>query len=278
MNPKKNFINLKFLNLLKKIYRLYKNEGLNGLNRTLNSKFKQFFSPNFIYDEISRIAINTIKNAYEEQAKTIAMACSYVYQMGIEGDIAEFGTDEAHTSVAIASSVFQMNKFQKKDPRGIKSIHYFDSFEGFPIIDNEVDKQSKLVKYGIWKKGTCNSYSEEAFKKKISQYLSCKFYITHRGWYKDTLQQIKDSQKFALIHVDCTLYGSAKEVFEYILRRKLISVGGIILIKSFRLYSDDNIAGEQKAFFEMTNKYKVNFEDLGDYGHFSKRFLIKKYE
>ena len=80
------------------------------------------------------------------------------------------------------------------------------------------------------------------------------------------------------IHIDCTLYGSAKEVFEYIFRRKLISVGGIILIKSFHLYSNDNIAGEQKAFFEMTTKYKVNVEDLGDYGNFSKRFLIKKYE
>ena len=134
-----------------------------------------------------------------------------------------------------------------------------------------------MVKYGTWKKGTCSTYSEDDFKKKISQYLSNEFYFVYKGWYKNTLLQIKDSQKFSLIHIDCTLYESAKYVFENIFKRKLISIGGIILIKTFHQYLNSDSLGEQKAFFEITNKYKVTFEDLGDYGNFSKRFLIKNY-
>ena len=97
----------------------------------------------------------------------------------------------------------------------------------------------------------------------------------HKGWYKNTLLKIKDSQKFSLIHIDCTLYESSKDVFENIFKRKLISIGGMILIKTFHQYLNSDSLGEQKAFLEMAEKYAVTFEDLGDYGSFSKRFLIK---
>ena len=90
-----------------------------------------------------------------------------------------------------------------------------------------------------------------------------------------TKSSLKDSQKFSLIHIDCTLYESSKDVFENIFKRKLISIGGMILIKTFHQYLNSDSLGEQKAFLEMAEKYAVTFEDLGDYGSFSKRFLIK---
>ena len=112
---------------------------------------------------------------------------SYAFGMAVEGDIAEFGTDEGNTAVALATAVKVQNRRYRNDPRGIKRVHYFDSFAGLPKARSDVDKNSHHVRTGIWDEGNQKGLSEIKLTKTIKKILPKDGFSIHPGWFKDTL-------------------------------------------------------------------------------------------
>lgn len=84
---------------------------------------------------------------------------------GVAGDIGEFGTMTGRTAVSIATAVDYLNKFysdfhEKRDWRGGKRLHLFDSFEGLPEPVAPEDLNMQYVASKIWTRGACKGLTD----------------------------------------------------------------------------------------------------------------------
>jgi len=202
---------------------------------------------------------------------------SYAFGMAVEGDIAEFGTDEGNTAVALATAVKVQNRRYRNDPRGIKRVHYFDSFAGLPKARSDVDKNSHHVRTGIWDEGNQKGLSEIKLTKTIKKILPKDGFSIHPGWFKDTLSSLPDDTKFSLMHIDSVFYESCFDVLDPIFERRMLSKGAVILFNCYDCNRADNNFGERRAWLEMVEKYKIEFSDGGPYGVSCHWFLVHSY-
>lgn len=86
--------------------------------------------------------------------------------------------------------------------------------------------------------------------------------VIYPGWFKDTLQEYKKvAEPIALLHIDCDLYSSTKEVL-YELKNYIVS--GTIIVFDEWYYNwfdlEENRQGEQKAFIEWANEFNIKYE------------------
>lgn len=124
------------------------------------------------------------------------------------GLIAEFGVKSGTT----------INQLSIKPAIKKKIIYGFDSFSGIPddwhgtkTLQGQLSNQGKLPKVN-------------------------KNVMLIKGWFKDTLPEFltQHSENFALIHIDCDIYQSTKDIFDNIGDR-LVS-GSIIIFDEFFNY------------------------------------------
>ena len=227
----------------------------------------------------SMISTETKKIIYNDSKfiKALTDAVCYVYATDVQGDLGEFGTNSGRSAVCLATSIKSLNLLYEGDARGNRKALFFDSFEGLPISTFDEDINSPHVISGVWGKGTCKELSYNDFTVLISKYLSPKFFSVYRGWFKDTINILSPSQKFALIHIDSDLYSSAIDVLDVLFSRKQISCGAIILFDDWNFNAASPIFGERKAWAEIVRKFSINFSDEGSYGVASHKFIIHSY-
>ncbi len=253
---------------------LLANEGFSGFIEALINKI---FISYFRFSSIKRFTLKTLHQEKNDVIKPLVNGVSYVYGMGVKGDIAEFGTMTGQTAVALAVAINQLNSVYRLDSRGIKKGFFFDSFEGLPEARFEVDRQSEHVASGIWAKGTCRGLDEITFKKLISKYLSPDFFTVYKGWFKDTVPLLNNNQQFALVHIDGDLYESAIDVLDLLFQRGQVSRGAMILFDDWNCNSAEPTLGERRAFSEVCKKYDIHYSDAGSYGIASHKFIIHQY-
>ncbi len=127
----------------------------------------------------------------------------------IKGNMATFGVREGGTAKLICQAI-----------NGERKIYLFDTFEAYPEISDEDNKDYFLkVRSAIG-------------IKKIKEYLkNYKNLIFCEGVFpKDTSNIIKD-EKFCFVHIDLNLYVSTKETLEFMYLR--MSKGGIMLFDDY---------------------------------------------
>jgi len=75
---------------------------------------------------IRKIALKEMQNSgYNDVVyQVLTKKVSYVFEMAVEGDIAELGTDAGNTAVALATAIKTQNQRFRNDPREIKRVHY----------------------------------------------------------------------------------------------------------------------------------------------------------
>lgn len=126
-----------------------------------------------------------------------------------------------------------------------KSVHGFDSFLGLPEDWNSEHKKGHFrVKNGKVPRVKSNV-------------------ILHKGWFNKTLPEFIDSldkEGIALMHIDCDLYSSAKEVFDKLGDR--IHPGTVILFDEYYNYPGWR-ENEFRVFNEYCLKNGVRFEYIG---------------
>jgi hypothetical protein len=139
-----------------------------------------------------------------------------------------------------------MGKMKKLLPDSYK-VYGFDSFEGLP--EDWVDHNGKLV--GSGKKGRFDT------KGQVPNIKGVKWM---KGWFSDTIPvYLKEAKDIALLHVDCDLYSSTKEVLWGL--NDYIKEGTVIVFDEWfynhkKAYNDH----EQKAFYEWVKDFDREFE------------------
>jgi O-methyltransferase len=221
-----------------------------------------------ITDELQQRNGSDARNC-QAVADALVFAVQYVVGSAVEGDLAEFGCMTGRTATVMSGAMASF--------RTNKRLHLFDSFEGLPETTNVTDAASFHTLDGTWRPGTCKGISAQALRKRCLEFLKPEQVLIYEGWFSDTISRLPAGTRFGLLHVDCDLYQSAKDVLEYVFSQKMVAEGAIILFDDWNCNRASNNLGERKVWAEMVSKYGIVFSDLGSYGWASHKFIVHSY-
>jgi len=177
----------------------------------------------------------------------------------LEGDYLEFGVFRG-TSFIMASKLAQTYNMPAM------RLFAFDSFEGLPNSEGKAFTQSEFL---------C---SEVLFKKIIEKAgVDLSKVVIVKGFYSNILNEnIKNKHniKATIVHIDCDLYSSTKEVLDFI--ENIVTHGTILIFDDWDSFKDEDVEnmGERKAFKEWS---LFNcFDELCDFRGCGKAFIMKE--
>jgi len=205
--------------------------------------------------------------------RKLYLGVHYVCGADVAGDVAEFGTMTGTTARLLAQALHDLDHAHN----GKKKLHLFDSFIGLPDAESDVDRQSPHVQSGAWDPGRCRGISQQQLSDICTQLLPREKVLIYDGWFKDTLCRIPDGTQLALVHVDCDLYQSAMDVFDYCFSRHVIAPGAAVFCDDWNCNRASPQWGERRAWAETVEKYSVEFSDSGEYGWAGHKFIVHGY-
>jgi len=226
---------------------------------------------------LSKVKLRVKKLFLREELSPFLRTLYYVYESHVEGEIVEFGTQTGKSSVEILAFVEIMNvenSYLHKEK--YKSIHFLDSFAGFPEITSQHDKKSHHVQNRIWKKGGCVGLDVNTFEKLMKRFSKETAIYTYPGYFVNTLTTLH-VKKFCWVHLDVDLYQSSIEVLDYLFANSMISNGAVIILADYYANRSDPYTGQQLAWSEITKKYKVTAASLGYVGSMSTAVIVQEY-
>ncbi|NQT29337.1 MAG: class I SAM-dependent methyltransferase [Candidatus Saganbacteria bacterium] len=194
------------------------------------------------------------------QNSIIYKAAAFVASNMIEGDYLEFGSASGSTFIsafraleeafhnAYTPSFWNTEQDCIERSKSWRKMRFFafDSFQGLPKPTG-VDCLSHDFVEGKF------SHSQEDFKKNIArQGILQNRTVIVPGWFKDTLNanlvKKHNIKKASIVHIDCDLYESAKQVLAFV--TPLLVDGTVIIFDDWYCYKGDPSLGEQRACSE----------------------------
>ena len=213
--------------------------------------------------------------------KELAKGVAATYGYGIEGDVVEFGTMSGVSAEGLARAIARNDMdYREARPEHLlpkKKLFLFDSFEGLPPTDNDVDSESLHVKEGTWSPGTCRGLSRDELHAVVTKHLQSERVAIFEGWFKDTVPNLPASQKFGLIHVDGDLYSSTMDCLVPLFARGMVTEGALIYFDDWGPNRGSPNHGERKAWQELVEMFGIEFSDDGSYSLLARRFVIHSY-
>lgn len=164
--------------------------------------------------------------------------------------------DEIHAR-KLGGAVAELGVAQGKFARVInalfpeKTLHLFDTFEGFPEVDINVDKESN------YSNATVKSYANIDMSALMSSIRYPEKCVIHKGYFPDTAEGLEE--QFCFVNIDCDLYVPIKAGLEYFYPRLL--KGGCIFVHDYR---SKYYKGVKVAVNEFAEKYGVSYCVLPD--------------
>jgi hypothetical protein len=141
----------------------------------------------------------------------------------VPGEIAELGVYRGGSAKLIASL------------KGKKALHLFDTFEGMPAVNPDLDRH---------KKGEFADTSLKAVQQYLVRFNGI-FY--HPGFFPDSARDlVKTPTNFSMVHLDVDIYDSTKAGLEFFYPR--MARGGMIISHDYRRLT---CAGVKQAFDEF---------------------------
>jgi hypothetical protein len=212
--------------------------------------------------------------------RTLYLAVEYVFGAGVEGHIAEFGTMTGRTAEVLAKAMatFERRLGYADALHGIpeRSLMLFDSFDGLPEVQTEVDRQAPHVRAGAWAPGTCRGLGPAELQRVCARHLPSDRIRIFKGWFSETLPRLKDGTTFALVHIDSDLYESARDVLTWLFERNAYADGCVLLFDDWDCNRASPAFGERKAWSEIVQRFNPSFTDCGSYGFVSHRFILHR--
>ena len=213
---------------------------------------------------------------FDPQALTNAV--QYVIGCGVAGHIAEFGCYQGRSAQVLAKALhdyslayYANDEINQISPR---HLYLFDSFQGFPEVDNPVDSASPHLTKGIWMAGMARGDSPQELGKRCAQHLEGRRIKIFCGWFKDTMPLLADDIRFALLHMDCDYYQSTFDVLLPLFQRELISDGATILFDDWYCNNGSPEFGQQRAWADVMRQCPQKYTDWGAYGVTGRRFIV----
>ena len=130
-----------------------------------------------------------------------------------------------------------------------KNVYGFDSFEGLP---EDWDGVCKKERFNVVNLPTVSNNVELI-----------------KGWFNETLETflINNSNiNIDMIHIDCDLYSSTKQIFDILLKYNKLKSGTIIVFDELINYNKF-YKGEIKALYEIVKNNNINFEWVHTHGN-----------
>jgi hypothetical protein len=211
----------------------------------------------------------------KEIARTLTLSAMYINSADVKGDIAEFGTMGGFTARTLANAMVFDPRYQPNHP--LRKLRLFDSFEGLPEITSQIDIESQHVKSGTWSKGGCRILSAAELRMMVEAIIPPDRVEIYEGWFADTVKQLPDDTRLALIHFDGDLYSSTMDALVPCFERGFISKGAVICFDDWNCNEADPDAGERKAWADLVNRFKIVASHSGDYSIQSTRFIVHSY-
>jgi O-methyltransferase len=200
--------------------------------------------------------------AHHHRAEALISAVHYSVHCSVNGEIAEFGTHTGRTAKILAGA---MRLF-----RVDKTLHLLDSFEGLPEATSQADKENDHVKCGVWSRGNLKGLSEAELLKSVESFGIQA--VTWRGWFADTLPLL-DGVKFSVVHLDCDLYQSTKDVLRILADKNILTDGAMLLFDDWDCHHASDMHGQRLAMHECAPLFRGRFEDIGNYSFACRRFI-----
>lgn len=174
------------------------------------------------------------------------------HTVSLKGDYLEFGV---YAGASFCAAYFALSEASARLKGKHKSFHpeyrlfAFDSFEGLPEIES-IDKK------GPFRKGDYSCTEHKFIDTLNEQGLDLERVVIVKGFYNNTLNdelRIKHNLRSArIIHIDCDLYESAKQVLEF--ATPIIQEGTIIIFDDWFQFHGNPDRGEARAFREWLDK------------------------
>ena len=165
---------------------------------------------------------------------------SIIYQDSIPGNVAELG-------------VFR-GEFAKEINRAFSDrlLYLFDTFEGFPKKDSELEVEKKLAKNN--KAGYFSDTSVDYVLSLMSNAENCR---VKKGYFPESAAGVDDT--FCFVNLDADLYAPTLSGLEFFFPR--LSKGGVILVHD---YFSKAFFGAKEAVDEFCKREKLTFVPIGD--------------
>ena len=133
-----------------------------------------------------------------------------------------------------------------------RKFYLFDTFEGFPEIDLNYEKEHGLLKNAV---GKLSNTSVEYVLNKMTHRENC---IIRKGYFPDTAAGLENEQ-YAFVNIDVDLYKPILAGLEYFWPRMIEN--GYIFVHDYFSFSYD---GARKAINEFAKKNNIAFVPIGD--------------
>jgi predicted O-methyltransferase YrrM len=194
----------------------------------------------------------------------------YLSGTRVEGDILEFGTFWGYSARVLACMI--------REFRMESRLYLFDSFEGLPEIDSPVDRQSYEVAINKnWATGSMFAHAgiDQQVHAGIAKVLPESQICVVKGYFEDTLDANLPDGKAALIHIDCDLYASTRQVLDRILSRGMPADGCVIVFDDYNCNRANPRMGERLALVDaFASQQRFTYSPWFSYGWHGMAFFI----
>ena len=207
--------------------------------------------------------------------EAIRTCLEFVAYGGIVGDIFEFGVLGGWTARQFAEAMLTLHY--------PADLYLFDSFQGLPREKHLVDRASHDVTRGIWDgemdiSRLADEVGEPIDKhihRRLSRVISPERIKIERGYFSETLQKPIES-KAAIVHLDCDLYSSAKEVLESLASQRVFQDGTVLMFDDWNCNRGSPYFGQRRAFREFLETYAGRYvaSQFITYGFNSCAFIL----
>jgi hypothetical protein len=179
-------------------------------------------------------------------------ALEFVTLGGVVGDIMEFGV-LGGWSARIFCEIM-------RDMFNLSNVHLFDSFEGLPDYESDVDRSSyEIAGRNVWADkmkfpdeflGQFEQPHHLHIREKLSEIVRAERIFVHKGFYSDTLQT-PPKARASIVHFDCDLYQSTIEVFNGLYRGQCFQDGTVLLFDDWNCNRGNPHFGQRRALQEF---------------------------
>lgn len=157
----------------------------------------------------------------------------------LDGDVAELGVAKGKFARVI-NALFPE-----------KTLHLFDTFEGFPENDVEMDKK---FNYSNVSPSTYSDCSIDEVLKTMRYPGKC---VIHKGYFPETAEGL--DKRFCFVNIDCDLYKPIFDGLKYFYPR--LVKNGCIFVHDYR---SKYYKGVRPALKEFARQYEVSYSVLPD--------------
>ena len=163
--------------------------------------------------------------------------------------------------------------------RGMMTAFFgFDSFSGLPPLSDQdkiAEPMTPLLHQGNFRGGRKETVQENILK--CTGMPPDQLFLAE-GYFSESLNgfemsRVRDKGKLLVCYVDCDLYSSSKEVFDFI--EPLVTTGTWVLLDDYWLYRGHPAHGQRKAFDEWMNHSKrLGYSDYGNFNGYGKAVIL----